>query len=135
MQTVHLIQNFLILLQFTDKSHSVNGSNTCTRADLNQTGILYLRNSFKCIYDLYSNFQSHEVRLADLARGFEEATIDKNEQEEKTISMKKKLETAAQLRRVCQLVYGFQVHKKWYPCILITPPTSYSQSRRCIDVT
>ena len=44
-----------------------------------------------------------EVRLADLARGFEEATIDKNEQEDKTIKMRKILDTAAQLRRVSQL--------------------------------
>ena len=42
-----------------------------------------------------------EVRLSGLAKGFEEATIDKNEQEEKTIKMKKMLETAAQLRKVC----------------------------------
>ena len=41
-----------------------------------------------------------EVRLAELAKGFEEATIDKNEQEDKTIKMKKMLETAAQLRKV-----------------------------------
>ncbi|KAK3108743.1 hypothetical protein FSP39_014630 [Pinctada imbricata] len=61
---------------------------------------------------LENKHKSHEVRLADLARGFEEATIDKNEQEEKTISMKKKLETAAQLRRIlkgerqrCQQIY------------------------------
>lgn len=44
--------------------------------------------------------QSHEVRLNDLARGFEEATIDKNQQEEKTKTMKRKLESAAQLRKV-----------------------------------
>ena len=44
--------------------------------------------------------QALEVRLADLARGFEEATIDKNEQEDKTIKMRKILDTAAQLRRV-----------------------------------
>ncbi|XP_052258855.1 uncharacterized protein LOC127863384 isoform X2 [Dreissena polymorpha] len=41
-----------------------------------------------------------EVRLAGLAKGFEEATIDKNEQEEKTIKMKKMLETAGQLRKI-----------------------------------
>jgi len=41
-----------------------------------------------------------EVRLAGLAKGFEEATIDKNEQEDKTIKMRKMLETAAQLRKV-----------------------------------
>ncbi|KAH9514965.1 hypothetical protein Btru_021540, partial [Bulinus truncatus] len=40
-----------------------------------------------------------EVRMTDLARAFEEATIDKNEQEEKTIKMKKMLDTAAELRR------------------------------------
>ncbi|XP_055866060.1 uncharacterized protein LOC106055129 isoform X2 [Biomphalaria glabrata] len=41
-----------------------------------------------------------EVRLSDLARAFEEATIDKNEQEEKTIRMKKMLDTAGELRRI-----------------------------------
>lgn len=41
-----------------------------------------------------------QVRLADLARGFEEATIDKNNQDEKTIKMDKMLETAARLRKV-----------------------------------
>ena len=35
---------------------------------------------------------SFQVRLADLARGFEEATIDKNNQDEKTIKMDKMLE-------------------------------------------
>eukprot|EP00105_Crassostrea_gigas_P044993 XP_019929141.1 PREDICTED: dynein beta chain, ciliary isoform X4 [Crassostrea gigas] len=56
--------------------------------------------------------KSHEVRLTDLAKGFEEATIDKNQQEEKTKMMKKKLETAAQLRKIlkgerqrCQQIY------------------------------
>ncbi|XP_053409232.1 uncharacterized protein LOC123561373 isoform X4 [Mercenaria mercenaria] len=53
-----------------------------------------------------------EVRLSGLAKGFEEATIDKNEQEEKTVKMKKMLETAAQLRKIlkgerqrCQQIY------------------------------
>ena len=46
--------------------------------------------------------QALEVRLADLARGFEEATIDKNEQEDKTIKMDKSLETAVRLRKVCE---------------------------------
>lgn len=41
-----------------------------------------------------------EVRLADLGKGFEEATIDKNEQDQKTIKMDKSLETAARLRKV-----------------------------------
>ncbi|XP_023931015.1 dynein beta chain, ciliary-like [Lingula anatina] len=41
-----------------------------------------------------------DIRLADLAKGFEEATIDKNDQEEKTIKMDKMLETAARLRKI-----------------------------------
>ena len=44
-----------------------------------------------------------DVRLNEMARGFEEATIDKNNQEEKAISMEKQLETAARLRKVSQL--------------------------------
>lgn len=54
--------------------------------------------------------QSHEVRLTDLAKGFEEATIDKNQQEEKTKMMKKKLETAAQLRKVCCLCQNYSFY-------------------------
>lgn len=54
--------------------------------------------------------QSHEVRLTDLAKGFEEATIDKNQQEEKTKMMKKKLETAAQLRKVCALCQIYSLY-------------------------
>ncbi|XP_071095883.1 uncharacterized protein [Haliotis cracherodii] len=49
---------------------------------------------------LESKRKALEIRLADLARGFEEATIDKNEQEEKTVKMKKMLDTAAQLRKI-----------------------------------
>ncbi|XP_070202269.1 uncharacterized protein [Littorina saxatilis] len=49
---------------------------------------------------LESKRKALEVRLADLARGFEEATIDKNEQEDKTVKMRKILDTAAQLRRI-----------------------------------
>ena len=45
-------------------------------------------------------FKALEVRLADLSKGFEEATIDKNDQEEKTNKMDKKLETAARLKKV-----------------------------------
>ena len=41
-----------------------------------------------------------EVRLSGLARGFEEATIDKNDQEKKTVRMDKLLETAGRLRKV-----------------------------------
>ena len=35
-----------------------------------------------------------------MAKGFEEATIDKNTQEDKAIKMDKQLETAARLRKV-----------------------------------
>ena len=45
--------------------------------------------------------QGLDVRLVDLAHGFEEATIDKNDQHEKTQKMEKMLETAAKLRKVC----------------------------------
>jgi dynein heavy chain len=40
------------------------------------------------------------VRLADLAKGFEDATIDKNDQEDKTIKMDKMLKTSARLKKV-----------------------------------
>lgn len=40
-----------------------------------------------------------------MARAFEEATIDKNEQEEKTIRMKKMLDTAGELRRVSTCIF------------------------------
>ena len=53
--------------------------------------------------------QTLEVRLADLARGFEEATIDKNEQDDKTVNMRKTLDTAAQLRRVSTVLLWFYV--------------------------
>ncbi|XP_052060514.1 uncharacterized protein LOC127700861 isoform X4 [Mytilus californianus] len=53
-----------------------------------------------------------ESRLQGLAKSFEEATIDKNKQEEKCIKMKKMLETAAKLRKIlkgerqrCQQIY------------------------------
>ncbi|XP_064650622.1 uncharacterized protein LOC135502065 isoform X3 [Lineus longissimus] len=41
-----------------------------------------------------------EVRLADLAKGFEEATIDKNDQEDKTIKMDRMLKTSARLKKI-----------------------------------
>ena len=47
-----------------------------------------------------SAFQALDIRLNEMAKGFEEATIDKNTQEEKTITMDKQLETAARLRKV-----------------------------------
>ena len=40
------------------------------------------------------------MRLADLARSFEEATIDKNDQEGKAAKMDKSLDTAAKLHKV-----------------------------------
>lgn len=49
---------------------------------------------------LDSKRKALEVRLKDLAKGFEDATIDKNDQEEKTIKMDRMLNTAANLRQV-----------------------------------
>ena len=46
-----------------------------------------------------------DVRLSEMAKGFEEATIDKNTQEEKTITMDKQLETAARLRKVSEQLF------------------------------
>jgi hypothetical protein len=40
------------------------------------------------------------ARLKDLAQNFEEATVDKKEQEEKVIKMKQKLQTASELNGV-----------------------------------
>lgn len=54
---------------------------------------------------LDSKRKALEVRLKDLARGFEDATIDKNDQEEKTIKMDRMLNTAANLRLVGETLY------------------------------
>lgn len=40
------------------------------------------------------------ARLKDLAQNFEEATVDKKEQEEKVIKMKHQLQTASELNTV-----------------------------------
>ena len=56
-------------------------------------------NSNKCNNVIYF-WQALEVRLADLARSFEEATIDKNDQEGKAAKMDKSLDTAAKLHKV-----------------------------------
>jgi hypothetical protein len=40
------------------------------------------------------------ARLKDLAQNFEEATVDKKEQEEKVVKMKEQLETASELNAV-----------------------------------
>ena len=44
--------------------------------------------------------QGLEVRLSDLAKGFEEATVDKNNQHKKTSQMTKMLDTASRFRKV-----------------------------------
>ena len=62
-----------------------------------------------------------EVRLSGLAKGFEEATIDKNEQEEKTVKMKKMLETAAQLRKVG--VFALQLNHFLHEYLCEAPPS------------
>ena len=49
---------------------------------------------------LDSKRKALEVRLKDLAKGFEDATVDKNDQEEKTVKMDKMLHTAGDLREV-----------------------------------
>lgn len=54
------------------------------------------------------------MRLSDLAKGFEEATIDKNDQLEKTLKMEKSLETAGRLRRV-GLIYFTNSDNAFFP--------------------
>lgn len=49
---------------------------------------------------LDSKRRALETRLKDLAKGFEDATIDKNDQEKKTIKMAEMLDTATHLRQV-----------------------------------
>lgn len=49
---------------------------------------------------LDSKRKALEVRLKDLGKGFEDATIDKNDQEKKTIKMGEMLSTATHLRQV-----------------------------------
>lgn len=44
--------------------------------------------------------QALKARLADLSRAFEEATVDKMEQLEKTDMLQKSLDTVSQLRQV-----------------------------------
>ena len=68
---------------------------------------------------LDSKRKALEVRLKDLAKGFEDATIDKNDQEEKTVKMDRMLGTAANLRQVWPInltlfslhVYSLQLHR------------------------
>nr|XP_006816782.1 PREDICTED: dynein heavy chain 17, axonemal-like [Saccoglossus kowalevskii] len=49
---------------------------------------------------LVSKRKALEDRLSDLAKGFEEATVDKNDQDEKTRKMDQQLETAARFRQI-----------------------------------
>lgn len=51
---------------------------------------------------LDSKRKALELRLKDLAKGFEDATIDKNDQETKTIKMTEMLNTATHLRQALQ---------------------------------
>lgn len=44
-------------------------------------------------------------RLSDLERGFEEATMHKNKQQQKTIEIACKLDQAAQVAQVCILFH------------------------------
>jgi hypothetical protein len=44
--------------------------------------------------------QALKARLSDLSRAFEEATVDKMEQLEKTETLQKSLDTVSQLRQV-----------------------------------
>lgn len=50
--------------------------------------------------DIVYLHQSLEERLLDLALSFEGATVDKNDQDELSIEMKKQLETANRFREV-----------------------------------
>ncbi|CAF2785778.1 unnamed protein product, partial [Rotaria sp. Silwood2] len=45
-----------------------------------------------------------EARLKDLSQNFEEATVDKKDQEEKVSIKENQLKTASQLNEVCQLI-------------------------------
>ncbi|CAF4633551.1 unnamed protein product, partial [Rotaria sp. Silwood2] len=48
--------------------------------------------------------QALEARLKDLSQNFEEATVDKKDQEEKVSIKENQLKTASQLNEVCQLI-------------------------------
>ena len=73
--------------------------------------------------------QGLDVRLVDLAHGFEEATIDKNDQHEKTQKMEKMLETAAKLRKVCN--QKTNNHRMlWCSMVFVSDSLEYHQSVR-----
>lgn len=75
---------------------------------------------------LDSKRKALEVRLKDLAKGFEDATIDKNDQEKKTIKMAEMLSTATHLRQVWALsLYIYTV--------AIIPTDSISNIASCMS--
>jgi len=51
------------------------------------------------------SLQAMDDRLIDLAKNFEESTIDKMNQLVKTVGMQKSLDAVAQVKEVCKL-YG-----------------------------
>lgn len=56
---------------------------------------------FKTNWNLSNDFfKALHARLKDLAQNFEEATVDKKEQEEKVVKMKEQLQTASELNAV-----------------------------------
>jgi hypothetical protein len=54
------------------------------------------------------------ARLKDLAQNFEEATVDKKEQEEKVVKMKEQLKTASELNAVIWILYTFIIEKIFF---------------------
>ena len=56
-----------------------------------------------------------QARLKDLAQNFEEATVDKKEQEEKVNKMQHQLDTASELNKV-KISYQFKI----YSILIIT---------------
>ena len=53
---------------------------------------------------LFDPFKALSARLKDLAQNFEEATVDKEEQQEKVVKMKQQLQTASELNIVIHFV-------------------------------
>ena len=53
---------------------------------------------------LFDLFKALSARLKDLAQNFEEATVDKEEQQEKVVKMKQQLQTASELNIVIHFV-------------------------------
>lgn len=55
---------------------------------------------FKPILKIIGYHKALNARLKDLSQNFEEATVDKKEQEEKVLKMKLQLQTASELNTV-----------------------------------